>query len=151
MPTVCEARADKVLHCVVHHLLVESRQSFSYCKQVSACFRRMPGISVSSKGCRHVAAELDTERPFRHSLTRMQGPSGAQPAEVTGIDDAELEPCTPDAGLSEDHAWRIRVRFHLSCLQSSRIALWSHSATCAMSCILAPVSHQSCLSACCRE
>jgi len=42
----------------------------------------------------------------------MQGPSGAQPAEVTGVDDAELEPCTPDAGLSEDHAWRIRVRFH---------------------------------------
>ena len=42
----------------------------------------------------------------------MQGPSGAQPAEVTGVDDAELEPCTPDAGLSEDHAWRIRVRSH---------------------------------------
>ncbi len=40
----------------------------------------------------------------------LQVPLEAAPAKQQNGYYKELGPCTPDAGLDEDHAWRIRVR-----------------------------------------
>ena len=40
----------------------------------------------------------------------MQGPSEPAVADTSAGEDAELAPQTPEAGVSEEHAWRIRVR-----------------------------------------